>query len=255
MSALVLTYHAIEDGPGPLFVSPELFEVHLDAILESGAEVLTIGELAAALREGRLPERAVAITFDDGFASVARAAAPLLRERGLTATVFCVAGYVGRDNDWPSQPPKIPRRPLAAAEELAELARDGIELGAHGMTHAPLSDDVEESFERELVEARGELEKATGVEIRSFAYPYGGVASPAARTKVAATYEAACTTELRLLVSSEDSLAIPRVDAHYVRRPALLRRALDGSLGGYLRARRLGSRARSLFLADAAAAR
>src|SRR5437773_870783 len=40
--ALVLTYHAIEPGPPPLFVPPALFAAHLDRLPLSGAS----GELA-----------------------------------------------------------------------------------------------------------------------------------------------------------------------------------------------------------------
>src|SRR5262249_16377676 len=107
--ALVLTYHAIGAGPPPLFVEPSLLATHLDCVVESRATVLTVSRFAAALREGSLPERAVALTFDDGFANVHEEAAPLLAERGLTATVFCVAGHLGGRSDWPSQPPSAPR--------------------------------------------------------------------------------------------------------------------------------------------------
>ena len=163
MSALILTYHGIEDAPGPLFVSPGLFETHLDAIQESGANVLTVSGLADALRHGVLPERAVAITFDDGFTSVARVAAPLLLERGQTATVFCVAGYVGGANDWPSQPKGVPRRSLATANEVAELGRAGFEVGAHGFEHAPLLGEDADFLHQEVVDARAALEDRKSV--------------------------------------------------------------------------------------------
>ena len=240
MSALVLAYHGVEPGPGPLFIEPELFERQLDTIVESGASVLSISQLAAALRDERLPERAVTITFDDGFASVARTAAPLLLERGLTATVFCVADWLGRTNDWPSQPAAIPRRPLATAEELAELAAAGFELGAHGMTHAPLSTGDEGQLRRELVDARLDLARSTRAQIGSYAYPYGITGSDLARRLVAESYAAACTTELRAVEDDDDPLALPRVDVHYVRSAQLFRRAVEGSLGAYLRARSVG---------------
>lgn len=244
MSALVVTYHAVEAGPGPLFVEPAVFERHLDTIVESGAAVLTVSQLAAALRERRLPRRAVAITFDDGFASVARTAAPLLLERELTATVFCVAGWLGRSNDWPSQPSGTPRAPLATPAELTQLAERGIEIGAHGLTHSPLTGD-ESELRREIVHARRALEEAIGCTVGSFAYPYGVATSRLARVLVAETYEAACTTDLRAVTAGDVPLSIPRVDAHYLGRPALLGRALDGSLDRYLQVRRLGARARS----------
>ena len=250
MTALVLTYHAIEDGPGPLFVSPGLFETHLDAIQESGASVLTVGQLAAALRQARLPERAVAISFDDAFASVAGVAAPLLLERGLTATVFCVAGYLGRTNNWPSQPTAVARRPLATADELGEVHRAGFELGAHGFDHAPLRGGDAELLDREVVDARTALEEAVETPVTTFAYPYGAGPSRQAAALVRGTYSAACTARQALVRPGTDIFALPRVDAHYLRRPDLLRRALRGELGPYLSARFLGARARRALRRD-----
>lgn len=253
MSALVLTYHAVEHGPGPLFVEPDLFERHLDAIVESGAPVLTVAQLGAALREERLPERAVAITFDDGFSSVTRTAAPLLLERGLSATIFCVADWLGRTNDWPSQPTAIPRRPLATADELGEIAAAGLELGAHGVTHAPLSAGDESQLRREVVAGRTALERSTGAQITSFAYPYGAPGSDLVRGLVAETYSAACTVDLRAVSGRDDPLSLPRVDVHYVRSVRLLRRALEGSLGPYLGARSVAARVRRRLVRPRAA--
>jgi len=82
VTAVILTYHAIEDGPPPLCVDPKTFRAHLDAIGRSGAEVLTVSELVEALGGDEPPERAVAITFDDGFRSVVREAAARPRSRG-----------------------------------------------------------------------------------------------------------------------------------------------------------------------------
>ena len=110
--ALILTYHAIEEGPAPLCVEPALFERHLDCIVAAGSRTVTVATLAEAVRRGERLDGLVAITFDDGFASVARTAWPLLAERGLTATVFCVAGYLGGANDWPTQATGAPRLPL-----------------------------------------------------------------------------------------------------------------------------------------------
>jgi peptidoglycan/xylan/chitin deacetylase (PgdA/CDA1 family) len=85
-SALILTYHAVERGPAPLCVDPGLFREHLDVLAGAGAAVLTVSQVAEAVRGGALPERAVAITFDDGFAGVAEHAAEALAERGMRAT-------------------------------------------------------------------------------------------------------------------------------------------------------------------------
>jgi peptidoglycan/xylan/chitin deacetylase (PgdA/CDA1 family) len=244
MTALILTYHAVEDGPGPLCVSPASFRAQLDCLAELGAVTLTVSQLAAALRDRALPDRAVAITFDDGCASAVRAAAPALAERGMTATFFCVAGHLGGWNDWPTQSTGVPRLELASAAELGEIARLGFEIGAHGLEHAPLGQAGAELARRELRDAKTALEEAAGTSVRSIAYPYGILPSQAAGSLVAELYDAACTTRLARVVADCDPLALPRVDVHYLRRLTVFRRVVVGGLDSYLRSRAFVSRIR-----------
>lgn len=250
--AIVLTYHAVEPGPGPLFCDPGLFAAQLDAIVASGARVATVSELVQALRAGSREERTVAITFDDGIASVARVAAPLLEERGLRATVFCVAGHIGGRSDWRSARPSAPRLALATAEDLGRLSERGWEIGSHSMTHAPLLARAEEAVQHEVVAARRLLEEAVGAPVRSYAYPYGTLPSAAGRRAVTATYESAWTTRIGLARGLIDVHAMPRVDAYHLRRPGSLQRALAGELGS-LAVHRLAVSARRLLRKDYAA--
>ena len=250
MTAIILTYHAVEDGPAPLCFPPKAFRAHLDAIADAEAEVLTVREMAAALHDSELPDRAVAITFDDGFRSIIEHAAPMLRARSLPATVFAVAGHLGGENDWPSQPKRAPRRPLAGAEELAELAAEGWEIGCHGLRHMPLGGASPGTIDRELIDARKELARATGADVRSFAFPYGSVPGDGARDVLAHHYAAACTTDLGAVRADSDVLALPRIETHYVRRADLVRRAIEGTLDTYLGARRHLARARRVLRRD-----
>jgi peptidoglycan/xylan/chitin deacetylase (PgdA/CDA1 family) len=243
-------YHGVEQRSGPLFVEPRLFAEHVAVIADSGLPVLTVGEVGELLRDGRLPARAVALTFDDGFASVVEHAAPLLLERDLRATVFCVAGRLGGANDWSTNPPGTPRVPLASPADLAHLAATGFEIGGHGMEHAPLDTDDPDEIRREVPEARTALEDAVGVPVASFAYPYGARPTPAARHAVAETYRTACTTRIGRVEEGADPLALQRVDVHYLRSPELLRRAIGGGASAYLAFRRVAADARRTVKQD-----
>jgi peptidoglycan/xylan/chitin deacetylase (PgdA/CDA1 family) len=250
VTALALTYHGVEEAAGPLFVSPDQFAAQLDAIAASGARVVTIRELAALLRAGDLGGLAVAISFDDGFASVPRAAAPLLRARGMTATIFCVAGRLGTTNAWPSQRESTTSTSLAQADELAELADGGFEIGSHGLAHDPLVGGDRDRLALEVVDARSALEDAVGTAVTTFAYPYGAGPSPEAAELVRETYDAACTTRPGHLTSRADPFLLPRFDVHYLRRPERLARVLAGGVGPYLRGRFVGARARRALRPD-----
>jgi peptidoglycan/xylan/chitin deacetylase (PgdA/CDA1 family) len=248
--ALILTYHAVEEGPPPLCVDPALFRRHVDALVEAGANTLTLSELADATARGELPARAVAITFDDGCSSVARFAGPLLAERGLRATVFCVSGYVGGQTDWPTQPDSVPLFELAEAEELRELAGMGIEIGSHGVEHYPLALASEERARSELLDSQQALEQLVGAPVRTYAYPYGAEPGAPARALAEQAYDAAVGVRLGVMDADSDPYLLPRVDVHYLRRPELLARAVGGGLRGYLRARAVARSARRLVTSD-----
>jgi peptidoglycan/xylan/chitin deacetylase (PgdA/CDA1 family) len=245
---LVLYYHQLSDDASPLAVSPALFSRHLEVLAECGATVLTARELVEARRDGGLPERSVSITFDDGFAAAVAEARTRLRSAGMRATFFCVAGHLGGRSDWPSRLPGAPVQPLAESDALRTLAREGHEIGSHGWSHAPL--DVEADLERELVASRDELAAMLGVEVRTYAYPYGAMPSPAARAVVERTYDGAFTTAVARVGADSSPWLLPRVDAHYLRDPQRLRQAVEGSANGYLGVRSLGSRTRRAVRKD-----
>jgi peptidoglycan/xylan/chitin deacetylase (PgdA/CDA1 family) len=247
--ALILVYHAVEDGPPPLCIPPAVFRGHLDCIAEASIPAVTLGRLVDDLRVGRPVERSIAITFDDGFQSVVDEAAPLLAERQLPATIFCVAGHLGGRNDWVTQPDGVFSRPLADARSVASLAEGTFEVGSHGMTHLPLSRAPAGVLQRELVDSRIALEQAVGSPVHWFAYPYGVVPQLVARQLVERTYRGACVNLLRPVRSGADVFALPRIDAHYLRRRALFRRVLEG-LDCYLHTRRSGARLRRVVRRD-----
>lgn len=249
MTAVVLTYHGIDDADSPLCVSPRLFRAHLEVISRSGAQVMTLSELVERPSDAAAHD-AVAITFDDGLRSVIEEAAPMLHARGMPATVFAVAGRLGADNGWPTQPDGAPRLPLAGAEELAALVDEGWEIGSHGMEHAPLAGASHDELEREIVASRRRLEGAIGAPIRSFAFPYGALPDGEGWELLRREYAVACTTQLGSVERLADPFLVPRIEIHYVRRPDLLERTLQGRLSVYLGARRLGARARRLLRKD-----
>lgn len=118
---LVLLYHRVaevheeSEDPFLLSVSPPRFEQHLE-ILRRTANIMPLGEILTAAREGRLPPRSVALSFDDGYADSLHMAKPLLEAYDAPATVFVVAGCLGGVFWWDElldaivRPPSLPGR-------------------------------------------------------------------------------------------------------------------------------------------------
>jgi peptidoglycan/xylan/chitin deacetylase (PgdA/CDA1 family) len=96
---VVLLYHRVartSSDPQLLCVTPEHFAEHTALIAES-YEPARLRDLVAALRTGEPPPRAVAITFDDGYADNLGEAKPVLESNRVPATVFVVSGWIGGD--------------------------------------------------------------------------------------------------------------------------------------------------------------
>jgi peptidoglycan/xylan/chitin deacetylase (PgdA/CDA1 family) len=101
-SGLVLLYHRIAElrfDPQLLAVTPSRFAQHLEALREYGCPT-PLGEMYAALRDRRLPHRAIAVTFDDGYADNLECGKPLLERYETPATVFVATSYAGRDREF-----------------------------------------------------------------------------------------------------------------------------------------------------------
>ena len=100
--AAILMYHRIAEesfDPWGLAVSPGNFAGQLEW-LAANRSVMRLAEFAKLHREGNLPDDAVAITFDDGYASVIEEAATVLERFGAPATVFIPAESVERGDEF-----------------------------------------------------------------------------------------------------------------------------------------------------------
>ena len=89
-------YHRVLDGPDPL-----QREIHQAKVMDTQFralkqffKVMPLDEAAEMLMAGRLPPRAVCITFDDGYRDNHDLALPLLQRHGLTATFYIASGYL-----------------------------------------------------------------------------------------------------------------------------------------------------------------
>jgi peptidoglycan/xylan/chitin deacetylase (PgdA/CDA1 family) len=99
---LILLYHRIAEAmidPFGVCVSPFQFEAQM-AALSRFATPLTLAEMVTGAKQGHLPDRAVAVTFDDGYVDNLTTALPILERYQIPATVFVVAGESGQRFWW-----------------------------------------------------------------------------------------------------------------------------------------------------------
>jgi peptidoglycan/xylan/chitin deacetylase (PgdA/CDA1 family) len=154
-------YHSINDetgtNPPDLVVTPENFRTHLAYLQKRGYQFLTMSEVISGDYDSA-PR--VALTFDDGFQDNYTQMFPILKEFGAKATIYLC--------------PDMPKIDKLTREQILEMQASGsIEFGAHTMTHINLSQISDESAIYEITESKKYVEKLTGRECPSFAYPFG----------------------------------------------------------------------------------
>jgi peptidoglycan/xylan/chitin deacetylase (PgdA/CDA1 family) len=109
---------------------------------------------------------------------------------------------------------------LLSWSELAQMATAGFEMGAHSVTHRPLTEMAPGEAEREIVESKTTIEERLGRKVSAFAYPFG-VFSRANYEVVREHFRGACSVKLGKARRADDRHQLPRVDVYYLRHPAL----------------------------------
>lgn len=167
VEAPILLYHHIEPAPASLLyrINTETFENHLSYLSAHGYHTITLAQLRQAILDGMLlPPKPVIITFDDGNVDNYEYAFPIMQKYGFTGTVYIVANRLGAEG-------------YLSIEQLQELAAAGWEIGSHSMTHLDLANAPPQQLRQEIISSRLHLEKEIGVDVRSFAYPFGAFTS------------------------------------------------------------------------------
>lgn len=214
----VLTYHSIDSSGSVISLDTDTLARHAQFLSSGRVRVLPLTELV----HDSDPGDAVALTFDDGFANFASEAWPRLKDHGLPATVFVVTERIGLDNRWQDEDdPIVPTMPLLDWDQVGRLADDGVAIGSHSRSHPRLHRIASAQLDEEIAGSADDIEQRIGKRPTAFCYPFGAYDDRVVAAS-AATYAAACTTELRLFGQGADPHRLPRLDCYYFRAPGLL---------------------------------
>ncbi len=171
-AAVVLQYHHVSDStPASTSISPALFKQHMDYLAEHQFNIVPLPELVHLLKEGKsLPDKTVAITFDDAYESVYSEAYPLLKKRGWPFTIF-----INTD------PHDQQKKSFASWAQIKEMSEHGVTIANHTTKHSHLlrlragetRAQWRERIKREILDAEQRIKEKTGQQHRLLAYPYG----------------------------------------------------------------------------------
>lgn len=190
----------------------------------------------------------VALTFDDGYASWAETAAPILSELEIPALFFICSGLVDldalasarfyRERLWR----KRHFAPLRSAHVEALAVNPLFEIGGHTVNHVDLGSVADPvALEAEIAGDRAALERLTGRPVRYFAWPFGAsenLSSMAREAIVEAGFEAAFTTIPGRYQLDGDPMRIGRDMLSLEETPSIWEARLQGAYDFFYRLRR-----------------
>jgi len=255
-AGVVLSYHNVESPSGAVETSASGLHMPVDRFrlemrwLVAHYDVLPLSGFLDRLASGESMRRTASVTFDDAYAGVFAHAWPVLRELGITATVFVITGAPGRNQlfwwdraaaqragtdrrrrQWLTtlrgEEEAILRSLPAVTEEeaattaarlpadwgvIAQAARSGIDLGVHSVTHRALPTLGDDELVDEIEGSRTVLSRETGTTPSCFAFPYGLWDERVRSFVQRAGYRAAFALDYGLVRSGVDWWALPRVN-------------------------------------------
>ncbi len=165
----ILTYHYVGNNPNPedkardnLQVIPDKFEEQMKYLATNGYSTITFDDLYVAIKSGGiLPQKALILTFDDGYIDFYLNAYPILKKYNLKATEFIPTGLMDASYymHW---------------DQISEMNNSGlISFEAHSVSHPNMTALTYEEMVFQAKESKRILGEKTGKEVNFFAYPYG----------------------------------------------------------------------------------
>jgi peptidoglycan/xylan/chitin deacetylase (PgdA/CDA1 family) len=190
----ILYWHRVGPGLDVLAVSPRSFRRACDEIERSGSRIVDLADLETLVLAPA--ERALALTFDDGYADLLDHAIPEITRRGWPATVFVVPGAVDGDVRFDDvyRPDRHPA--FIGWDEMLDVERlSAVRFEAHSLTHRDLPSLDDATARDEIVGCADVLARRLGRPARLFCYPRGYFGERERDLCAIAGYRAAVGTE------------------------------------------------------------
>lgn len=165
----VILYHYVEVVKDPndtirksLNINPYIFEKQLQDLKNNKYKTYFIKDVPGILSSKiTYSTRSAILTFDDGYEDFYTDAFPLLKKYNTKATLYVVYDFIGRKG-------------FLNKRQLSEIVKSGlVEIGSHAVHHIGLGGLADKQAKLQLKESKDLLEEILGIEIKTFAYPYG----------------------------------------------------------------------------------
>lgn len=235
----VLLYHRIDSEADkawqPFCVSPDNFARQMAWLAQEGYRTIDLHALLDYYeRDEPVPEKALVITFDDGYYCNYSRAFPLMAKYDFTGTVF-LAGNLMRADD---APPAESRQGFMSWNEIREMQKHGWSLQSHGLDHVKMTELSRERLHREIFESREVIAAKLGAAVDFFCYPFADFDARISDCVREAGYRGACGGPPFYEDGPGSPFAIGRTEILWNDSFAQFRFKIENGLGYYFFARR-----------------
>lgn len=231
----VLMYHHLTpNGETASEISPKRFREHMMTLKNNGFSTITDQELLDFLDgKGRLPNKPVMITFDDGYRSNYLEAYPILKELGMKATVYLITSrVVDGTNLYPNEIPKFSWEEAKDSLEVFsfqghthdfhykgknQLKRTvGMITGRMFLTSGRLESHLafRDRVYRDLLTSKNLIEKKLGTSVITLAYPFGEYSNETIQLAKKAGYQMGLTVKTGVVQSQDNPFTLNRITAN-----------------------------------------
>lgn len=198
----IIMYHyvrVVDKNKDPLgynlSINPEDFEKQMKYLKEQGYTSLHLQDLI----DGKVPKKAIVLSFDDGLEDFYTTALPILKKYEFTASNAVITGMIGAHEHMTEQ-------------QIRECIEAGIEITAHSVNHYDLAKISAAELGVQLIESKNYLEKTFGLEVVGFIYPSGKYNDEVVREAASAGYKIAATTQYgEADLAKDELLLLPRI--------------------------------------------
>ena len=221
-------YHHVNPHKGDMFtVTPEVFEGQMAYLAKAGYKALSLDELFAFIKgDLDLKQKAVVITFDDGWLDNFIYAFPVLEKYKLRATMFIITDWIEKSSEKSNGIPAfIPTNEESKAlirkgeeqkvvltwELIGKMADSGlIDFYSHTKSHLDCNILSEPHILEELGESKKILEERLGRPCPYLCWPYGMYSDMAISIAKKVGYKALFTIERGVVKAGSDPFSIKR---------------------------------------------
>ncbi len=188
-----------------LTIDPYTFEQQLISLRDNGYKTYFVKEIPDIFaKKVAYTPKSVVLTFDDGYEDFYTDVFPLLKKYQMKATLYIISDFIGRYQ-------------FLKVDQIKELAASGlVEIGAHTLDHVYLKSISSLVAQEQIIQSKKDLEKMLGIEVKTFAYPYGAFEKETLDLVKEASYSAAVSVISGISYTPTNILYLPRIRAGMV---------------------------------------